>query len=97
MIANATQRRWAEGRTLEQYDLELLPVLIRGASAEMRTLLLELRPDAIKNQTLGKLLELLAEAARARTQAEVSLNVVCDRQLPEEVTNGYLINTYPLA
>ena len=86
MIANATQRKWEEGRTLEQHDLELLPVLIRGAAAEMRTLLLELRPDAIKNQTFGRLLELLADSARARSHAQVALKVTCDRQLPEQVT-----------
>jgi PAS domain S-box-containing protein len=86
MIADATPRLRDKDPTGEQQNLELLSVMIRGASAEMRSLLLELRPDTLKDQTLGKLLETLAVAARARTRAAVSLKVESDCLLPEDVT-----------
>ena len=60
--------------------------MLQGALAEMRTLLLELRPSSLLDQTLGQLLELLAEAARARSGAIVTLNVEGECPLPEDVT-----------
>ena len=89
MIADATPRLWDKDPVSGQQNLELLSVMIRGASAEMRSLLLELRPDTLKDQTLGKLLETLAVAARARTRAAVSLKVEGDRLLPEDVTIAF--------
>jgi PAS domain S-box-containing protein len=86
MIADATPRLREKDPTRGQENLELLSFLIRGASAEMRSLLLELRPDTLKDQTLGKLLETLVAAARARTRAAVSLKVESDCLLPENVT-----------
>jgi signal transduction histidine kinase len=86
MIADATPRLREKDPTRGQENLELLSFLIRGASAEMRSLLLELRPDTLKDQTLGKLLETLVAAARARTRAAVSLKVESDCLLPEDVT-----------
>jgi len=52
----------------------------------MRTLLFELRPAAMQNQTLGQLLDPLVEAVRARTRVLVSPNAEGDRKLPEHVT-----------
>jgi PAS domain S-box-containing protein len=86
MIADATPRLWDRDPASVQQNLELLSTMIRGASAEMRSLLLELRPDTLKDQTLGKLLDTLATAARARTRAAVSLKVKGDRILPQDVT-----------
>jgi signal transduction histidine kinase len=86
MIADATPRLWDKDPTSGQQNLEMLSVMIRGASAEMRSLLLELRPDTLRDQTLGKLLEMLAVATRARTRAAVSLKVEGDRLLPEDIT-----------
>jgi signal transduction histidine kinase len=86
MIVDATPRLRDKDPTLVQENLELLSYLIRGASAEMRSLLLELRPDTLKDQTLGKLLETLAVAARARTRATVSLKIESDCLLLEDVT-----------
>jgi signal transduction histidine kinase len=51
--------------------------------------LLELRPDTLKDQTLGKLLETLAIAARARTRATVSIKVEGDCQHQEDVTMAF--------
>jgi len=60
--------------------------MLRGALDEMRTLLLEMRPTAMQDRTLGQLLAPLAEAARARSRAEVYLHIEGDRVLPENVT-----------
>jgi PAS domain S-box-containing protein len=85
MIAEAMPRMLEKNYARGRQDLKILSVLIRGASAEMRSLLLELRPDTLKDQTLGQLLETLVIAARARTQAAVSLKVKGDCLLPEDV------------
>jgi signal transduction histidine kinase len=89
MIADALPILWENDQTMGQKNLEMLSVLIRGASAEMRALLLELNPPAFHNQTLGKLLETLVVAARARTQAAVSLKVADECQLTDEVTIAF--------
>ena len=59
-----------------------LSLLIRGALAEMRSMLLELRSDAPPNQTLDQLLTTLAEATRARSAMAVSFAVKGDCELP---------------
>jgi signal transduction histidine kinase len=86
MVADATPSLWEKDPATGRQNMEMLSTMIRGASAEMRSLLLELRPDTLRDQTLGSLLNTLAVAARARSQAEVSLNVEGDCQLADEVT-----------
>ena len=49
--------------------------LNRGALAQMRTLLLELRGDPIEDVPIGQLLRHLVEAAEARSSADVLLTV----------------------
>jgi signal transduction histidine kinase len=49
--------------------------LTRGALAEMRTLLLELRPSGITNMPLGELLAQLIESVTSRTDLSFELNV----------------------
>jgi PAS domain S-box-containing protein len=89
MIAEAMPRMLEKDQARGRGDLEILSVLIRGASAEMRSLLLELRPDTLKDQTLDQLLETLVVAASARTQAAVSLKVEGDCILPEDVIMAF--------
>ena len=55
--------------------LEELRQLARGALAEMRTLLLELRPQALLNAKFSDLLKQLGEAITARSR--VPVQVVC--------------------
>ncbi len=49
--------------------------LIRGASAEMRTLLLELRPASLVNSDLDALIIQLSQAIQARKQIRFSINI----------------------
>ena len=68
-----------------QRGLEDLQRLTRGALAEMRTLLLELRPAAIEQLQLDELLMQLSEGVIGRTSLKVNLNIESQRLLPLEV------------
>lgn len=71
----------SEGRKL----LSELRQLTRGALAEMRTLLLELRPSALEESTLSDLLSQLAEAVTGRTGVPVVVQLDETRKLPVNV------------
>ena len=85
VLAEATPRIWNKDRDIARQNMEKLSLLIRGALAEMRSLLLEMRSGAAPDQSLGQLLNTLAEATRARANLAVSLNAEGDRQLPTEI------------
>ncbi|UCG25018.1 MAG: GAF domain-containing protein [Chloroflexota bacterium] len=70
-----------EGRKL----LSELRQLTRGALAEMRTLLLELRPSALEESRLPSLLGQLAEAVTGRTGIPVETHIDETRELPVNV------------
>jgi PAS domain S-box-containing protein len=88
VIAEATPKIWESDQVMGRQYLMQLPVLLRGALAEMRTMLLELRPQAFKDLTLGQLLEPLADALQAYTHAEVTMEIECDSHIPEEITRN---------
>jgi PAS domain S-box-containing protein len=88
VIAEAAPVIWETDQAMGRQYLEQLPTLLRGALAEMRSLLLELRPQAFKNITLGQLIEPLADTSRAYTHAEVTLEVESDLNTPEDVTRN---------
>ncbi len=76
------ERKPEEGRR----RLQELRELTRGALAEMRTLLLELRPASLVEAEMGDLLKHLAEAATGRARLPVTLEVECgERRLPPDV------------
>ena len=64
---------------------EELRQLTRGALAEMRTLLLELRPSALTQSKLGDLIRQLCEALIGRARLPINLVMEGDRALPPEV------------
>ena len=69
--------------------LEQLRQLSRGALAEMRTLLLELRPDALGEMPLNDLLRQLVEATMARVPVRLELRSEgSPRRLPADVKVG---------
>ena len=59
--------------------------LTRGALAEMRTLLLELRPATVTQTRLGDLIKQLCEAFIGRSRLPITLTIEGDCQLPPEV------------
>jgi signal transduction histidine kinase len=64
---------------------EELRQLTRGALAEMRTLLLELRPAALTQTRLSDLIKQLCEAFIGRSRLPIQLNIEGDCELPPEV------------
>ncbi|HZW02804.1 MAG TPA: two-component regulator propeller domain-containing protein, partial [Anaerolineaceae bacterium] len=74
IIADVLPRIW--DRNPEEGKKRLLEVreLTRGALAEMRTLLLELRPSALLDAPLGELLNQLCDAFRGRSRVAVKFD-----------------------
>ena len=64
---------------------EELRQLTRGALAEMRTLLLELRPATLTQTRLRDLIKQLCEAFIGRSRLPITLNIEGDCSLPPEV------------
>ena len=64
---------------------EELRQLTRGALAEMRTLLLELRPSTLTQTRLSDLIKQLCEAFIGRSRLPITLNIEGDYELPPEV------------
>jgi PAS domain S-box-containing protein len=85
LIAEALPKVWAKQPVEAMRSLEELRMLTQGAQAEMRTLLLELRPGELADRKLSELLRQLTDAMSARTDLPISLTVAGDCQLPTEV------------
>jgi PAS domain S-box-containing protein len=66
-------------------NMEQVEILVHGALAEMRTLLLELRPGDFTEKSMSQLFNLLEESTRARTHAKVSWNVDSSCSPPDYV------------
>jgi PAS domain S-box-containing protein len=63
--------------------------LTRGALAEMRTLLLELRPAALGDVEIDELLRQLTEGVIGRARMPITLAIECDCSLPPDVKTAY--------
>ena len=75
LIAEVLPRIWQRDPEEGMNRVGELRELTRGALAEMRTLLLELRPTALLEAKLGDLLHQLADAATGRARIPVSVFV----------------------
>jgi signal transduction histidine kinase len=84
LLAEALPRIWERRPEEGQRSLEELHRLIQGALAEMRTLLMELRPAAITEKKLGELLKQLTETVASQAQVSITFSVENDRILPAE-------------
>jgi nitrate/nitrite-specific signal transduction histidine kinase len=76
LIAEVLPRIWERNQDEGVKRLEEVRQLTRGALAEMRTLLLELRPAALSEAELPHLLTQLGESIRGRARIPVTINVV---------------------
>lgn len=85
LIAEVLPRLWTQDPDEGRRRLEELRQLTRGALAEMRTLLLELRPAALTEVGLTDLLRQLTEATTGRTRVPVTLAVQGQHLLPPDV------------
>jgi len=85
LIAEVIPRLWERNPDEGRRRLEELRRLTKGALAEMRALLLELRPSALIDAPLGDLLRQLADAVTGRTLLPITLAVEGRRPLPPDV------------
>lgn len=84
LLADALPATWEHDPNQGRELLRELRQQSRGALAEMRSLLLELRPAALAETNLGALLRQLGEAAAGREGLAVRVNVSGDQRLPAE-------------
>ena len=85
LIAEVLPRLWERDQTEARHSLEDLRRLTRGALAEMRELLAELRPSVLTDSSLGDLLRQLANAFSGRTNIPVSVKIAGEHVLPAEI------------
>jgi PAS domain S-box-containing protein len=85
LIAEVLPRLWERNPEEGKKRLEEIRQLTRGALAEMRTLLLELRPMALKDAELGDLLRQLSESINGRARIPVGLEIQGHSAVPPEV------------
>lgn len=85
LIAEVLPRLWERNPDEGRRSLEDLRRLTRGALAELRMLLVELRPSALTDTELGDLLRLLGSAHTGRTNIPVAMTVAGQGALPAEV------------
>jgi two-component system nitrate/nitrite sensor histidine kinase NarX len=85
LIAETLPRLWQRDPDEVWQHLNDLQCLTRGALAEMRSLLLELRPKALEETDIGTLLRHLVGALGGHAQIKVDLEIVGQRLLHSEV------------
>lgn len=84
-IAEALPRIMAKNPAKAAGYAEQLVTLTRGAQAEMRALLVELRPDALMSASLAALLRQLCSIFAANSVVEVTLDLDECVQLPPDI------------
>jgi PAS domain S-box-containing protein len=84
LIAEVLPRLWERDPDEGRRSLEDLRRLTRGAQADMRLLLAELRPSTLTDAELGDLLRLLGNALAGRTNIPISVTVTGQDALQEQ-------------
>ena len=85
LIAEALPLVWERQPVEARQSLEELRQLTHGALAEMRALLVELRPEALLDRPLSDLLDQLIAGMNARSEPPITLTISDERTLPAEV------------
>lgn len=85
LVAETLSRVWDRDPGEAKQGLEELRDLTRGALAEMRTLLVELRPSALLEAKLDDLLLQLSKAVTSRAQLPVVTEIAPSPVLPPDV------------
>ena len=85
LVAEILPQVWERNADLGREGLQELGVLTRGALAEMRTMLLELRPTALIETRLDELVWQLTEAMTGRAGLLVTYDIEPSPSLPPEV------------
>lgn len=85
LIADVIPRIWKRNPEEGMQNLEELRQLTRGALAEMRTLLLEMRPESLERADLKPLLTQLTDAFVGRVRVPVALAIEGECELTHDV------------
>ncbi len=85
LIADVLPRLWERNLEEGRKRLEEVRQLTRGALAEMRTLLLELRPASLIEAELPQLLRQLAESINGRARVPVTVLVEGQSSIPTDI------------
>jgi len=85
LIAEALPQVWERNPEEGRRNLTKLRALVRGAQAEMRSLLFELRPDSLEKASMDTLIQFVADAFTGRTRVPVTLEVTGFGELPANV------------
>jgi PAS domain S-box-containing protein len=86
IMAESLPNTWQRNPQRGTEFLQQLVTLNRAAMSEMRTLLLELRPEALLKTNMPTLLQQLIDASKGRRMIETHLDVTgADNNLPEAV------------
>ena len=85
LIADVIPRIWKRNPEEGLQNLEELRQLTRGALAEMRTMLLEMRPESLERSDIKSLLTQLADAFLGRARIPLDLQMNGDCELTHEV------------
>ncbi len=89
LIAEVLPRLWERNPEAGKQKVTEIRELTRGALAEMRTLLMELRPKALEDVPLPDLLQQLSEAFTGRARIPVERAVSSAIELPSQVKIGF--------
>lgn len=89
LIAEVLPRLWERDQEEARRSLQDLRRLTRGAQAEMRALLAELRPTTLTDSNLGELLTLLGNAHSGRTNIPVKVTITGEFVPPANVQVAY--------
>jgi nitrate/nitrite-specific signal transduction histidine kinase len=85
LIADVLPRIWKRNPEEGLQSLEELRQLVRGALAEMRTLLLEMRPESLQRSDIKSLLTQLADATIGRARVPLNLDINGECEITHEV------------
>lgn len=85
LIAEVLPKIWQKSPEDGQIRLQELRMLTRGASAEMRSLLMELRPNALMEADLSEILQQLGEAFIGRARIPLEMDIQPGVSVPAEV------------
>ncbi len=85
LIADVLPRLWQRNPEEGLRRLDELRLLTRGALAEMRSLLVELRPGALLDANLSELIQQLCDAFVSRTRLQVNCDIQTVEKQPPEV------------
>ncbi len=89
LIAEVVPQAWESDPESGREQLEQVRLLTRGALAEMRALLLELRPEALAEAKMEDLLLQLGRAMSSRIGIPVSVSAIGESNLPAAVKIGF--------